>query len=84
MTEQGKRDHECEHFLMTDVAVYACDCDNIQIIDVKDGHTTEYVPKERIKELEAAIPQLIMIIDQSGVDLLKSEIELIKSLKSKP
>lgn len=39
--------HECEHFLMTDVAVYACDCDNIQIVDVKDGYTTEYVPKDQ-------------------------------------
>jgi hypothetical protein len=54
-------EHDCEFFLITNVAVYACECDphHIEI----DGQ--EYVPIEKLQSL------------QKEVDLLRKQLTLL-------
>lgn len=74
MNQTTEANHECEHFLMTDVAVYCCDCDNILIVDIKDGHTTEYVPKEHQEADSAAEKQERIILYVNTINDLKKVI----------
>lgn len=48
-----KKYHECEHFLMTDVAVHHCDCESVLIGD------KEYISLERFNTLQEANKELV-------------------------
>lgn len=47
-----KPEHECEHYLVTDVAVYGCECGNIQIVDCMSSYNAnDFVPIAEITSL---------------------------------
>lgn len=56
------KEHECEHFLMTDIAVHGCECGNIIINSDK-----EYVEKKEYDELK----ELLQYIASESFDLVK-------------
>jgi hypothetical protein len=54
------KEHECEHYLLTDVAVHCCECGSVTVSGF--GATTEYIEKDKhekeLADLRATITDL--------------------------
>jgi len=72
--EIKEQEHDCEFFLMTDVAVYACECDPHRIEIDKQ----EYVAVELFNAQTAEVERLKGTI---GVECVKQLIEAKKLIK---
>src|SRR5690606_30158874 len=69
-------EHDCEFFLVTDVAVHACECDHILVSD--NSTQKEYVPIEQTASLQKQVES-----DKKLIEELREENERLRAVMQK-
>lgn len=59
---EKKPDHDCEFFLTTDVAVYSCECEHIEVSD--KSISIEYVPLKKYQVLQSENERLLSALKE--------------------